>query len=209
MALSTIAAYKTYAGISGTGEDSVLTVLLDSASAAIRRRAGRSLSTGFESATYTENLSGRDSNVLQLAEWPVTSITSIKYVADDGTTTTVASTGYRVDSATGIVYRLGAQRSRFATDSVGALIKPDFNVYPRWDAGYNNIEAVYVGGYSTVPDDLKLALYRIMDMLYSERRQNPGMQSESLGGYSYSRAMDFSHDEAVETILRPFLTGEA
>lgn len=206
MALTTIAEYKVHAGITGTGEDALLTVLLGVVSAQIRRACGRNLTNGFESTSRTETYDGNDTDRLQLKEWPITSITSVSQIDDAGTSTALAATEYRIDADPGHLFRIGAVSGRFPRDSFGEPVGPEFGTYPCWTAGCQNWSIVYTGGYSTIPDDLKNAVWRLMDIAYAKRRTDPGKQSESLGAYSYTMKTALESDEEVRYLLRDFMT---
>lgn len=52
--------------------------------------------------------------------------------------------------------------------------------------GYQNYRVIYSAGYSTVPDAVQQATAAIAAAIYTGRGINPNLQSESLGGYSYS-----------------------
>lgn len=205
--------YKSYAGITATTWDTPLATLVTAISIQIRRYCGRDLSTGFESATWTHYFDGSETEYLQLSEWPLASITSIATLDDAGTATTVTSTDYRTELATGRVYYLGAVAGRFAgaLDSFGGGVIDRWGTYPRWPLGFNNIKVIYVTS-AGVPVDVKYAAYRMVDLAFSNRARGD-MKSESLGGYSYTRA-DVTEGSApglftaeVKALLDQFRTG--
>lgn len=190
MALVTLAEYKTYAGISGTDDDAVLQVLISAAQDAIERFCGRDAG-GFESGTKTEYYDGRGSEYLFLRSWPASSITSVKWRDAAGNLTTISATSYRLKSDRTLV-RTGVNRGRFTSDEWGyvgeeALTYPQFSVQPQFSEGLGNIEVVYAGGFATIPGSLKLAVYRLVDGMFASRRENPDMQSETIGSYSYTK----------------------
>lgn len=208
-ALVTTSEYKTYAGITGSGEDTLLGVLIDAASAAARRACDRNETNGFESTERTETYDGKDSANIQLNEWPVSLVTSVTIVGDDGSTTVLSSSDYRIKPASGVLYMLGAARGRFAVYSpyYQTYVAEGFGERPNFPRGIENVSVVYTGGWATIPADLKMAIYRIVDILYAERRKDPGIQSESLGQYSYTRAANVvSMDEQVRAMLSRFQT---
>lgn len=205
-ALVSLSDYKSYAGITGTGDDTALTAMLGMASAAVRRHCGRNMSTGFAAATYTEHYDGTGAEWLQLREWPLASVTSIESLDDAGTYTTIPATDYRVELTTGLVYRLGAAHGRFAYSNGGILNGSGWRVQPCWEDGFNNYRVVYVVS-AAVADDITLAVCRMVDLAFAQRRTNPGMQSESIGAYSYSRMDAALLDKQVAGWLAPFRTG--
>lgn len=60
--------------------------------------------------------------------------------------------------------------------------------------GRANYRAVYSAGYATCPEDLAQAIAELAAVLYLRRGYNPGLQSESLGSYSYTLAPAGSYD---------------
>jgi len=61
----------------------------------------------------------------------------------------------------------------------------------------------YTAGYATVPDDLEQVCIEITHKMYHERTHDPSLASESLGGYSYSKAVNTSVPDSIkETLLK-------
>jgi hypothetical protein len=206
MALTTTTAYKTHAGISGSGLDSVLAQVLSMAEATIRRACGRDLSNGFESTSRTEYIDGTDAETVQLSEWPVTTMTSVHIVDDAGELDEV--TDYRVNTKTGVLRYIGAAPSRVVAMVPGYMDSMRFGVVPCWPSGHQNIKVVYTGGYATIPGDIVFAVHRLMDFGMAARGKGAGFQSESLGGYSYSMQAAGESDAAVAAVFAAFRTGQ-
>lgn len=148
----------------------------------------------FDSATYTdEAYDGNDSEFIVLNQYPVTALSAVKLKDDAGNTTTYETTDYRYEAANGRLYRLGAVRGRYVTDTFGATVNPEFGVYPCWPGGFQNILVTYTAGYSSMPADLQMAMYMLVDVLFSEtiggtKTLDASITSETLGDYSYTRA---------------------
>jgi len=216
-ALITLANYKAYASITSTDttRDAALQVMIDAATEALRRYASRSTTDGFSSATRTEAYDGNDTEFLELREFPVTSITSITYVANDGTTTTVDSTAYRLEDAQwGIVAKLAAISGRFALTRsylygsvmARASVIDRWGVSPNWMEGIQNYSVVYVGGYSTIPAGLQYVLYRWVDQLRGKAATGI-MKSERIGEYAYTVADDAQWRSELAELMRPYMRG--
>jgi hypothetical protein len=45
---------------------------------------------------------------------------------------------------------------------------------------------VYVGGFATVPVDLQMAIYTVIDEVVASRGRGTSVTSESIGSYSYT-----------------------
>ncbi len=206
--LVSVSDYKTFAGISGTSQDTLLTMLLGMVSADVRRYCGRDLTNGFESATRTETYSGTDESTIQLNEWPVTSITSVTMLTAGGGTEVLDSDSYRVDANTGLLSRIDVERGRFASYRwKTSTPEGSFQPNPRFEQGFYNVSVVYVGGYSTIPLDIQSAVCQLTGILYGNRGANLGLKSESLGQYSVTRQDAKIMDEIKASMLRPYNTG--
>lgn len=204
--LISIAEYKVWAGISGTAQDALLTVLVDAVSAEVRRWCDRNLTNGFESASRTERYSGMGEQTIQLTEWPVASITSVTVYTADGTAEVLDSSTYRVNGDSGVLSRIDPKRARFPVTAFGS-VDATFSTQPWFEEGFDNVQVVYTGGYSTIPADLKMACYRLTDLAYSARGRNFALASESLGQYSYSNANPKATNEIKAEVLRAYMTG--
>jgi hypothetical protein len=207
--LVSTAEYKAWRGISGTTLDTFISTTLGWVSADVRRFCGRNLTNGFESATRTETYSGMDEATILLTEWPITSITSVTQLYAGGQTSLVDSNSYRVESDTGILSRIDVDRGRFASWGLN-----QFNGYtgnwkpaPRFEEGFYNYSVVYVGGYSTIPADLHMAVCRLTDVLFNQRGNDPSITSESLGQYSVTRMSQADFSKMKMELLAPFNGG--
>ena len=202
MAILTLAEYKEWAGITGTGDDARLQTLIDYAHVAMRRYCGRSLTDGFESATRTETYEVNASELV-LKEWPITSITSITPILSDNTAgDALPSTMYHVDLATGVVSLNGGQNGRF-------FIDPDSETQTTsdwsWQPNFGRCTIVYV---SAAPaDDIEMALCRMVDGLYAAVRTPAGLASQSLGNWSVSYAGPDQAAMAQASLLAPYRSG--
>lgn len=176
MAVITATEYKTWAGIGGTDLDTWLAAVIAQAQDFAERWCDRN----FESAERTEYYDGHGGETIQLRSTPVTAISSVSYISGvssgAATYTAYATDSYWVDS-TGILSRYSAFD---AWDEAG-----DRAIWPE---GVRNIKVVYTGGWSTIPEGLKLAVFHLIDYLKDLRGKSPGLQSESMGNYSYTRA---------------------
>jgi hypothetical protein len=186
MPLATVANYKAWAGINGTGSDAAITLMLAQAEASVRRYAGRDMTNGFESANRTETYNGDGGSVLQLREWPITTLTSVEERDRAGTWTTLDADEYRVDTRTGQLYRLGATWGRIVSDFIGGGNNPAFGVSPAWSADPASVRVTYTGGYSTIPADIVAVVYLLIDHKLANAGGNPSATSETIGVYSVS-----------------------
>ena len=202
--------YKTWRNITGTALDTFIDQILGWVSSDIRQFCGRDLTNGFESATRTEIYSGPDDAMIQLREWPITSITSVTQRYAGGSTQVLPSTTYRADTDTGLLSRIDVTRGRFASFTATYLGQAgDFLPSPRFEEGFGNFSIVYVGGYATIPGGLQKAACLLADMLFNGRGADQSLQSESLGQYSYTRADASRVEEIRRNLLAGYVTGGA
>lgn len=220
MAITTNTEYKTWARITSSTDDTLITTLISAASRLAERICGRTLTTSgatsFESATWTEVLPGQGQELVQLSNTPITSITSVTLLAGDGTTlNTYASTEYKFSPATGVLALTPVARGRLSRDDWnqydGIPIPSVTGVSPAFPEQFRNVSVVYVGGYSTVPDDLKKAIWRLVDADYNTRGADPTVKSESLGvrSVTYTDASKTASitDDQARAILGPYARG--
>lgn len=145
MALLTLAEAKAYLGVSGSGDDSIITDMIGEAAGAMEDECGRHLDT----ATVTETVDGTGDYDLWLSEPPdggKSGITTIHEDADQSwtDTTLVSADDY-------LVTRCRVER----LDSI-------------WLNAQRAVRVVYAAGYASPPARLK-RLYKIqVAVLYSE-----------------------------------------
>lgn len=206
--LVTSTVYKSWRNITGSSQDTFITLILEWVSSDVRAYCDRDDTNGFESATRTEVYSGEDNAFLQLKEWPVSSITSVTQLWAGGSSQALDSSTYRVDAKTGILSRIDVQRGRFASYDASTYSGQGgtFTPSPRFDQGFNNFSVVYVAGYSTIPSNLQQAVCRLADILYVGRGRDTSIKSESLGQYSYTLADMAEVSKIRAELLSPFCT---
>lgn len=157
--IATLSELKSYLGITGSSEDTLLGLLLDSANDFVLGYICREI----ESATFTEYFDGDWQTEILLKNYPVTSITSFEYNSGTLNTpvwTTVDPTLYKNSPNTGKIF-LSFYKIR----------------------GFQNYKVVYVAGYTTIPWDIKLATLKIASGYYNTRSSD-GIKSEGVAGDS-------------------------
>ncbi|TXH17509.1 MAG: hypothetical protein E6R03_03840 [Hyphomicrobiaceae bacterium] len=182
----------TYSNVAAGSIAAFIDQLIDDVDAEIERYTGRT----FDSATYTETYDGTGTPLLQLNQYPVSSITSISYIDDAGNAQAYPANSYRFESSTGRV-QLNTPGQGFGG---GGGTAPAFTAYGgyagdgglNWNPaytrgwlnafpeGFQNVRAVYVGGYATVPADLSRVATEMVVDLYLNRRTNPRASGESV-----------------------------
>jgi hypothetical protein len=74
-------------------------------------------------------------------------------------------------------------------------------VYGRQLRQYQSVVADYTAGYSVVPYDVEQACLLIASRMFRSSKRDPSMQSESIGGYSYSLRSTGDTDSDARELL--------
>lgn len=155
--LASLSDVKIYLGIADLNSDSLLSPLLEAASAWFCTEVGRAILT----ASYTETLSGDGSTRAVLTrDWPVTAVASVTIdgaVIPEATTADVD--GWVLD---GEIVRLRGYQ---------------------FTEGVKNVEITYTAGYATTPADVRQAVVEMTALKFRERL-HVGTSSQTIAGQS-------------------------
>lgn len=154
--LFSTADYKIYAKISSTDQDPKLDILATSISELVKSYCARTF-LDYYATDKIEYYNG-SSNYYYTEEFPIVSVTSIGYSEDYGQTYTSLTnfTDYAVDKPFDRLIIFGAEN----------INSPNY------------YKITYKAGYQTVPEDLKLALFDLMDY-YMKKESTPRKQAGS------------------------------
>lgn len=157
IALFDLDEYKQYANIVSTDKDERLEALVLSISTLVRSYCARSF-TDYYATDKTEYYNGGSTNY-STEEFPIVSVTSVTYSSDYGQsyTTLTLYTDYVIDKS---------------KDSI-VIFDGDLVDSP------NAYKIIYKAGYSSIPADLKLALFDLMDY-YLKKEATPRKSSGSV-----------------------------
>lgn len=165
-----LATFKDDHGVSGGSLDGILARMISRASSAISKGAGRvfAAETVRETFVYEEEARPGPVNVglseLALARYPLVSITSVSERDTAGADlVTLTASDYKVNYDAGFLYR---------ARSDGSLT--------RWTA--QEIVVEYVGGFSSIPDDLAGAASILAWDRYVSRNQDRTVKSRFVDG---------------------------
>ena len=141
LSLVTRAEYKSYAGLTSPTQDNVIDALLPKVSALVKTLCRRTF-IDYAATPKVEYFDGGNYEYIP-EESPVIAVTSLAYSTDYGVTYTdlVEFTDYAISKVNGNVRSL---------TSAG---------FPSTVNGYR---LTYTGGYATLPEDLKLAIFDII-----------------------------------------------
>lgn len=170
IAIVSLAEAKEYLKVTLSGDDTIITSLINNISAWVARYLNRILI----SKERTEYYSGDGSEILQLRVYPIVSVASL-YVDNNREFDTASL----VDADDFIVKK-----------GVGMLTA--FNLFGAFVSGESNIKVTYTAGYTagtgngngTMPYDIKQATLRLLDkyfrQVYTQRKGD--VASESISG---------------------------
>ena len=146
--------YKSYKGIDHFKDDDKIDSLISPISQLVKTYCGTSFVDYFSSA-YTETFDIMDASTqeLFLTESPLVSVTSVKERDGISTayTTLVNNTDYYVDAEHDRIYRIDGDKS-----------------VKSWQTGFSSVEVIYTAGYSSTPQDLRLAIYDLITYYLKE-----------------------------------------
>lgn len=202
--LAPLSELKSYLGITSSSDDAELTRLMRAAASRIEGECGRPIG-GFLSKSRTELLNPTGDPSIFIRNTPVTSITSVKRIAPDGTTTTIDADDYRFDPVTGEIRLIVDEDASWYTGDIRAVDWRLLKGRGFWE-GFRSVEVVSVGGYTpaTMPRDLQQAAIEVAKDLWLMRKMNPTLQSESLADYSYSTKTQTERSEWYQTLVNRY-----
>jgi hypothetical protein len=163
VALTTWADYKTWRGLAGSDYDTVGGVVLTQAEAVAARAVGVD---SLEANDYTETLDGSGTRTVWVRNFRVNSVASVKMLNADGTTASTLTTSEYSFNEWGAFQRVTSAGAQDDWSGVRRRAWPSHSV---WPDGFQNIEIAYNAGYAAAPDDLKLAIYKLIDTVLQNR----------------------------------------
>jgi len=162
--LITIQQYKDFAGLTGVSEDAKINVIIPAISQAVKTYCGTSI-IDYYSTSKTEYFDIYDTytNAILVDESPLVSVTSVKERAGQADSYITLITGnsdgsgkyeYTIDTERDTIYRTTATGDAF---------------FPK---GRKAVEVVYTAGYSSTPEDLKLACFDLVKYYLKDERKD-------------------------------------
>ena len=146
--------YKAYKKIEHVKDDSQIDVLVTSISELVKTYCGSTL-IDYYSSNKTETFDIFDAGTAEvfLTESPLVSVSSVQErdSITDSYTTLTANTDYYVDTEHDRIFRIDGDVSSKA-----------------WSRGFASVQIIYRAGYSTTPQDLRLAIYDLITYYLKE-----------------------------------------
>jgi uncharacterized phiE125 gp8 family phage protein len=162
VSLDTLANVKARLGVTGSSDDSMLSLLMDSADAWIANYTGRDFAGG----SYTEYFPGR-AEFLLLANFPVASVTSVKVdpAGAFGVDTVISPSSYTVHVERGVIQSLVGPF--VPTERLAGLINTDLT---KWSDSPRAVQVVYAIATGAVPNDVKEAYAQLVGHWYRQAK---------------------------------------
>ena len=161
--LITLQQYKDFAGLTGVTMDARINVIIDSISQLVKNYCGTSIIDDYSSAKteYFDILDAKTTRVM-LDEGPIRTVTSVseRESQADSYVTLITENS---DSSGKYEYIVDSM-----TDSI---IRTNEDVDKAFPKGRKAVKVVYTAGYSSTPEDLKLAIFDLVKYYLKDERK--------------------------------------
>ena len=162
--LITLQQYKDFAGLQGVQTDARINVIIDSVSQLVKNYCGTSF-IDFYSSDKTEFFDILDNNTtrIMLGESPLVSVSQVQE-REDQSSSYVTLITENSDSSDKYEYMIDT-----VTDSIVRTNSTTDIPFPR---GRKAVKVVYRAGYSSTPEDLKLACFDVVKYYLKDERKD-------------------------------------
>ena len=144
--LVTLDEYKIAENIQSVKEDGRIESLITSVSQLVKTYCGNSIIDFFGSDKVEEISINWATNIVQLTESPLVSVTSVQEREDYSKAyTTLGTSDYYADTSTDTIYRVTKTGQS-----------------KNWETGPASVKVTYKAGYASTPADLKLAVFDLI-----------------------------------------------
>ena len=161
--LVTLQQYKDFTGLQGVQSDARISTLIPQVTQVVKTYCGTSFVDHYSSAK-TEYFDIEDglTNRVMLDESPINTVTSVAE-RDSQSDAYVTLITENSDSSGKYEYIIDTM-----TDSIIRTTSTGTKYFPR---GHKAVKVIYTAGYSTTPDDLKLAVYDLIKYYLKDERK--------------------------------------
>ncbi len=161
--LITLQQYKDFAGLTGVTMDARINVIVDSVSELVKNYCGTSFVDDYSSAkTEYFDIQDNVTTRVMLDEGPINTVTSVSE-RDSQADSYVTLITENSDSSGKYEYIVDTM-----TDSI---IRTDENVDKAFPRGRKAVKVIYTAGYSSCPEDLKLAIFDLVKYYLKDERK--------------------------------------
>ena len=161
--LITLQQYKDFAGLTGVTMDARINVIIDSVSELVKNYCGTSFVDDY-SSNKTEYFDIHDSETTRV-------------MLDEGPINTVSSVSERESQADAYVTLItensdSSGKYEYIVDTMtDSIIRTNENIDKAFPKGRKSVKVVYTAGYSSCPEDLKLALFDLVKYYLKDERK--------------------------------------
>jgi len=176
--LIALSAYKEMTGITSTNQDTRITALIQSVSQLVKTYCNNSFKD-FVSSAKTEVFNvDYNEHFVQLTENPIIAVSSVaeRDKPSDTYTTLTDAEDYYIDSVTDTVFRIDGSGNP-----------------KQFKSGKGAVKVVYTAGYSTLPQDLELAVMDLITYYLKDERK----QRQTIAGASLNNQVSTSQRDNV------------
>ena len=161
--LVTIQQYKDFSGLQGVQSDARISTLIPQVTQIVKTYCGTSIIDHYSSAKteYFDIVDGLTNRVM-LDESPINTVTSVAE-RDSQSDAYVTLITENSDNSGKYEYVIDTM-----TDSIIRTTSTGTKYFPR---GHKAVKVIYTAGYSTTPDDLKLAVYDLIKYNLKDERK--------------------------------------
>ena len=161
--LITLQQYKDFAGLTGVTMDARINVIIDSVSELVKNYCGTSIIDDY-SSNKTEYFDIHDNETTRV-------------MLDEGPINTVSSVSERESQADAYVTLItensdSSGKYEYVVDTMtDSIIRTNENVDKAFPKGRKAVKVVYTAGYSSCPEDLKLAIFDLVKYYLKDERK--------------------------------------
>ena len=161
--LITLQQYKDFAGLTGVTMDARINVIIDSVSELVKNYCGTSFVDDY-SSNKTEYFDIHDNETTRV-------------MLDEGPINTVSSVSERESQADAYVTLItensdSSGKYEYVVDTMtDSIIRTNENIDKAFPKGRKAVKVVYTAGYSSCPEDLKLAIFDLVKYYLKDERK--------------------------------------
>ena len=170
--LVTLQQYKDFAGLQGVQNDARINVLIDNVSQLVKNYCGTTI-IDYSSSAKTEYFTVKDALVdtIILEESPVITVTS------------VAERDSQADAYVTLIKENSDNSGKYeyvVNDDSDSITRTSSNSTRYWPKGQKSVKVIYTAGYTSCPDDLKLAVFDLIKYYLKDERKERMQVSGSM-----------------------------
>lgn len=145
-ALVTLDDYKTYKKITKTESDEQIQTIISSCSTIVKTYCGHAF-IDYHSTPKVEYINIEPgTHAILMNEWPIVAVSTIETRNSDGTYTVLDASEYFVDKGIDTIFMYSGY----------------------WPEGYGAVKITYTAGYSTTPEDVRIATLDLVSHYFKE-----------------------------------------